>query len=83
MNKYVIVSDRFSDYNDTAEFEASSLKDLFAQFAEYNGDDYRIHLKAMNAMETVEDFVDLWDKFSSTRISAIYEISNIIYKENN
>ena len=82
MKKYLITYDEFGDYIGYRIYteDVYSLKELFVRFADYCGDNCKTFEKAMCAMETIDEYIEVWNRFSSTRICGIYEISNIIYE---
>ena len=81
MKDYLITYDEYGDYIGYQVYtdKASSLKDLLINFAKYCGDDSPTFEKAIGAMVSVEEFIELWNRFSSTAICGIYEIDNIVY----
>ena len=81
MKDYLITYDEYGDYSGYQVYtdKANSLEELFIRFADYCGDNHKTFEKAICAMESIDEYIEVWNRFSSTKICGIYEISNIIY----
>ena len=75
MNKYLIVY----DCDEFVSIIADSLKDCIIAFADWCGDDSSLFEKAMSRMETTDEIVCLFERFSSTKIQSIMKVSETIY----
>lgn len=68
------------DYNNnTFICEATSFADAIKQFAEYEGVKNPLFLKSMKGMETNDDMIDLFNRFSYQEIKEVYKIDSVIY----
>lgn len=68
-------------YNDNDVFfcEATNLCDCIRQLAGYTGDCSALFEKAINGLSETEDFIAMYNHFSSYRIERVYLIDKIIY----
>lgn len=74
MNKYLIM------YNDIYEIlENENIDSLMRSFAEYTGDYCDLLEKAFNGCVTAEDYVDMYNHFSTNCIDNIFVISSTLY----
>ena len=75
MDKYLIL---YGD-DEFISITADSLKECITSFAIWCGDDSPLFEKAMLRMETPDEIVGLFERFSYTRIQAIMKISETVY----
>jgi hypothetical protein len=77
--KYLII------YSDDALFytdNSVSINDCLIQFLDYTGYNLPLIRKALNAMETDEEAIELIEKMTGEIIRAFYRLDKVIYKEN-
>lgn len=77
-NKYLII------YKDKGYFpfftEADDFKKAVKNLAEYTGTNDKLFFKAIDAMETEEEVVRLYERFSSFSIEIVYSVNCILFK---
>ncbi len=76
--KYLII------YNDDALFyteNSVSTNDCLIQFLDYTGYNTPLIRKALSAMETDEEAIELIEKMTGEIIRAFYRLGKVIYKE--
>ena len=62
-----------------ARIDAENLGDCIIKFADYVGDTTDLFLKALKGCHAPEDYVKMYEHFSSYNINAILLIQQVIY----
>lgn len=81
MKDYLILYEGCWDSVSADVYTVNSLEELFIRFADDWGENHKTFEKAMSAMETIDEYMEVWNRFSNTRIVGIYEINKIVYED--